>query len=177
VSLHGIVGPRDQSSPHLENKYGITIPLILPNFVVRQQKMCLISTFKNFWPPLGGKKWTIVNQNRLRPATDQCLSSSKFYRARPNDVRETRYKIFYPLVNFGTPSDPLGQSSPILELMYNKAQSVNVCQISSHSDNLCTRYLLPNCADLVDSVTDKQTYKRKKNSKRQVPTYHVVTIM
>jgi len=31
-----------------------------------------------------------------------------------------------------------------------------MCQISSHSENPCTKYLLPNFANFVDRMTDKQ---------------------
>jgi len=44
-------------------------------------------------------------------------------------------------------------------------------QISSPSDNLCTRYLLPNLVDFVESVIDRPT----KNSKRHVSAYHAAT--
>jgi len=43
---------------------------------------------------------------------DQIPKLAKFNRAPPNGVREKRYN-FYALHYFGTPEDPLGQSSPI----------------------------------------------------------------
>jgi len=67
--------------------------------------------------------------------------------------------IFLPTCEFLCPGEPFGQSSPILGLMCSKAKSVNV-QILSRSDNLCTRYLLPNLIDFVDSVINKHTTKQ-----------------
>jgi len=54
----------------------------------------------------------------------------------------------------------LCKSSPVLE--YSKARGLSICQLSSRSDDIFTRYLLPNFVDFVDSVTDKQqtTYLR-----------------
>ena len=64
-------------------------------------------------------------------------------------------EMFYPLVNFDAPGEPLGQSSTVLKLIYSRL-NLSMFQISSGADNLCIRYLLPNFVGFVDSVTDKQ---------------------
>jgi len=50
-----------------------------------------------------------------------------YHRARPNDVQEKCYKVFFtPLSLLAPQGDALRQSSSILQLMYGKAQSINM---------------------------------------------------
>jgi len=114
----------DQSSQNSWNKCRMARPLTLSNFVVLWQKVCQISTFKNFWPP--------------RQKLDQ--SSLKLHKTCygpmpaivPNFIAlgQTMYKKrvtkIYSLVNFGTSGEPLGQSSLILEILYSKTNSINL---------------------------------------------------
>jgi len=55
--------------------------------------------------------------------------------------------------------DPFGTKFTNLGINVQQGRSITV----SRYDNLCTRYLLPNFVDFVDSVANKQT---KKNSKQ-----------
>jgi len=73
------------------------------------------------------------------------IACQTMYEKRVTKFLKTHFWILAPL---GTPWN------------WCTARSVrSMCQISSRSDNLCKRYLLPNFIDFVDSVTDKQTYK------------------
>jgi len=71
MSPHGLMGPPDQIRG-INVDWADLCSLMLRNFVMLRQKVCQIFAFGNFCP-LGGN-WTKGDQNRLRPATDQCLS-------------------------------------------------------------------------------------------------------
>jgi len=64
-------------------------------------------------------------------------------------------KFFYTLQYFGTPEGPLGHMSPVWVLGYTNLLPLATCKISSHSDKLFPRYLLPNFIDFVAGVTHK----------------------
>jgi len=150
-------GTPDQSSPKSENKCRLARPITLPNFVALRQKCARYPLWEIFSP---GK----LNQ-RSPKSLKICyapmpLSVPNFIALDQTMYEKSATKMFYTLQYFGAPGDSLGQSSRVLELIYSKAH-LSICQISSHSDNLSTRYLLPNFVDFVENVTDK-------NSKRHV---------
>jgi len=68
---------------------------------------------------------------------------------------EKSVNFFYIFSILAPQGDLLGQSSPILALIYANAP-LSICKISFPSDNLSMRYLLPKFVDFVDGVTDKK---------------------
>jgi len=63
-------------------------------------------------------------------------------------------KYFTPFSILVRRGPPMSQSSPVLAVMYSKPP-MSVCQISSLSDNLCTRYLPTDFVDFIDGVAEK----------------------
>ena len=102
---------------------------------------------------------TKVRQMRGKALIGQTPNAATFHRARPKSMREKRYNFLHP----GSKFTNLGIGSPGLAVYHwcTARPGLPMCQISSRSDNLSTRYLLVNFVDLVESMTDR-------NSKRHV---------
>jgi len=116
-------------------------PLTLPHFVVLRQNVLYIY-FQKFLISQAGK----LDQSSPKSVKTCYDQRPSLYQNSSRSAKQCTRKglHFYPMVNFGTPGDSLGKSSPNMETVYS------MCQISSRSDNLCTRYLLP---DLLISLT------------------------
>jgi len=159
MSPHRIAGPLDRSSINSGNKTvdwpEVSDPLTLPNLVAIQQEVYEISAVENLCSQKSGPKFIKIGEDLLRT---NALHRVTFHRARPSDVQEKRYKIFTPSV-FWRPRGSLGQSSPVLALMYSGTARppLSTCQISSPSENPFTIYLLPNFDDFVDGAIDKSS--------------------
>jgi len=102
MSLHGIVGPK--FTQIWWNKWPLTRPIIVPNFVTLRQKVCEIFTVENFAP---GK----VDQTppkSLKTCYVPMLLIMKFNRAQANNAQEKCYNCFYTLQYLKAPGRPSG---------------------------------------------------------------------
>jgi len=133
------------------NKCRMARPLTLPNFVALEQKSVPDIRFLKFLISPGRELETgsKVHQNSLRPATDKSPSACQISSLSAKRCTRNVIQVFYLLVNFGAPGDPLEV------VMYTARPDLSQHEISSRSDNLCTRYQLPNYVAFVDSVTNK----------------------
>jgi len=83
-------------------------------------------------------------------------------------IEEKRYRIFFTFFNIlASQRDPLGQRSPVWVVV--QQPPLPTCKISSHSDDPCPRYMLPNFVDFLAGVThkkDPKTYSKRYNKNR-----------
>jgi len=96
-----------------------------------------------------------VHQNCLRPAMVICLSSCQISLCSTKPCTRNVLQIFF--THLWILVDPFGPKFTNLGINVQQGRSITV----SRSDNLCTRYLLTNFVDFVDSVADKQTKKQQ----------------
>jgi len=114
---------------------------------------------------------SLVGRGKLDQSSPESLRTS--FRPVPiivpnfiaHDIPETCYNFFTHLWILTPLGNHLGQSSPILELMYSKARFINVPNFVPFW-HICAWYLLPKFVDFVDSMTDKQN----------VSSYHLATV-
>jgi len=64
-------------------------------------------------------------------------------------------KYFAPFSIMAPHGDLLDRSPPVYALMYTARADLPMCQISSRSDNLSRKQLLPNFVDLIETVIDR----------------------
>jgi len=124
MSLHGITDHRTK----VQQSQGISVNGQTPNtdtFCCAPTK-CAIYLLSKIFDPAGRENWAKVHPNWLRHVTTNAHHHIKIHHAQPNNVQEKCYNFFYPIVNFGTPVDSLGKSSPNMEIVYSTPQSINV---------------------------------------------------
>ena len=92
-------------------------------------------TFQKFLTPhREGKTGRSSPKSLVRPATGQCSSLSQISWDSAKQCTRKVLQFFYPLVNSGALGDQLGQSSPILELIY---KTCNNCLPIAHRNEVC----------------------------------------
>jgi len=77
MSLHGIAGPQNQSSPNLGKKCPLARPITMQIIVAIQQEEPKISVIENLCSP---KKWAKNHQNRLDLLPAKAPFHAKFHR-------------------------------------------------------------------------------------------------
>ena len=116
------------------------------------------------------QKWTKVYQNRRWPAMYKCPLSCQISSHSAKQCMTNVLQIFYTFQYSGkfVQRDPLGQSSPILAVMYNRAPSINLLNDVPFSKPVYK--------------TSAAKFRRfcwrhdRQKSKRYVSAYHMATI-
>jgi len=165
VSPQGIAGPQGQNSRNSGSKCRLARFRMVPNFVtVRQEVCCEISAVENFCSRKSGRRFTKIPQDLLHAPMPVITQNFIALRQTMYEKNVSIFSVFWrPWVNSWA---ELHQS----QHWCVARPGLPMCQISFPSDNLSTGYLLPNCADFVKSVTDRQT-----SSKQYVSAYHAAT--
>jgi len=146
VSLHGIMGPPDQSPQN--SGLSVNWPDPQPyQFSSRSNKKCARYSVSKICGP--GK----VNQNNLRFATHQCPHCQISSRLAKRCTRKVLHNFFCTLHYSGNPREPLGSSS-ISSLMYSKGRTNNVPNFVPFWQPVsgCLRDIV---VDFIESVTDR----------------------
>ena len=112
MSLHGIAGPLEPSSPNLGNKWSLARPLTQPNFVALRQEVTRVRNIRcrKFVLP---EKWTKVHQNRRWPAMHKWPSSCQISSRSVKRRTRKRHDFLHPSVFCDQARALTGQSSPI----------------------------------------------------------------
>jgi len=118
-------------------------------------KMSQISAVENLCSRKNWTNFTKIEGDLLRTNAPY---HAEFHRSWSNDVREKRYNFCTPfiiLASQGTPCTKVHQSG----WWHIARPPLSSCQISSHSESPCTRYLLQNSSI---SLTVWPTHKKNK---------------
>ena len=98
------------------------------------------------------------SENKCRMARPLTLSD---FIALGQTMYEESATIFFTLLSILAPQGTSWAKVLQSRLFVYSKPGLPMCQISSTSDKLSTRYLLPNFVDSVQSVTDRQTWPTK----------------
>ena len=156
--------PTEQKSRNSGSKCRLSRFRMVPNFVTLRQEVCEISAVENLCCRKTGPRFTKIPQDLLHAPMPVITRNFIALRQTMYEKNVSIFSVFWrPWVN------------PWAEVHQSQHRCIArpdlpMCQISFPSSNLSTIYLLPNCVDFVESVTDRQ-----KRSKQYVFAYHAAT--
>jgi len=151
MSPHGTAGPPDQSSPNLGNKCELGRPQCC-QISLHCDKKCARYLPSKLFDPIQGKsepKFTKTVQDLLQTNVHH---HAKFHCSPSDDVRKKCYNFFTHLLILAPQRTPWATVHQSWNWCIARPD-LSMCQISSCSDNLCMRYLLPNFIDFVHNMT------------------------